>query len=115
MHWWSAIFNICDYTRFITDMTAEAFGLYVGVIYIQKGIELLIYEFDDNSKQAGWLACFVAIAFSFTVYYTQRTGGKSWGPLWLRQGIDDWTFAAGCIFWTGFVHMYAVRHVVGQF
>lgn len=27
MHWLSAIFNLCDFTRFITDMTSESFGL----------------------------------------------------------------------------------------
>lgn len=27
MHWIIAVFNICDYTRFVTDMTSESFGL----------------------------------------------------------------------------------------
>lgn len=40
-HWLFAVFNISDYTRFITDMTSETFGFYVGIVYIQKGIELL--------------------------------------------------------------------------
>lgn len=37
-----AAFNACDVCLYVTDMTTETFGLYVGVIYIQKGIELLI-------------------------------------------------------------------------
>lgn len=40
-HFLFAVFNISDYTRFITDMTSETFGFYVGIVYIQKGIELL--------------------------------------------------------------------------
>lgn len=31
-HFFVAVFNICDYTRFITDMTSTAFGGYVGII-----------------------------------------------------------------------------------
>jgi hypothetical protein len=27
MHWIIAVFNVCDYTRFVTDMTSESFGL----------------------------------------------------------------------------------------
>jgi hypothetical protein len=29
-HFIVAAFNICDFTRFITDMTSETFGFYVG-------------------------------------------------------------------------------------
>ena len=30
-HFIVAIFNICDFTRFITDMTSQTFGFYVGM------------------------------------------------------------------------------------
>ncbi|TQS32571.1 hypothetical protein Golomagni_07110, partial [Golovinomyces magnicellulatus] len=33
-HWLVAIFNICDYMRYVTDFSSESFGLYVGIIYI---------------------------------------------------------------------------------
>lgn len=66
-----AIFNFCDYTRFITDMTPETFGLYVGVIYIQKGIELLIREFDRSATD-GWLSVVVAICFALSVYWLEK-------------------------------------------
>ncbi|SCV68754.1 BQ2448_875 [Microbotryum intermedium] len=103
-HWIIAIFNISDYTRFITDMTSETFGLYVGVIYIQKGVELLVYEFD-LSDQAGWFSVVVAILFALSVYFLERTATLSFGPFWLRKCITDYAFAAGIIFYTGFVHI----------
>lgn len=34
MHWFVAMFNMCDYTRFITDMTGQAFGFYVSALYL---------------------------------------------------------------------------------
>ncbi|GAA5858350.1 hypothetical protein JCM8547_004661 [Rhodosporidiobolus lusitaniae] len=106
-HWLVAIFNLCDLTRFVTDMTSETFGLYVGVIYIQKGIELLVYEFDDGnaSGSSGWFSVVVAILFALSVYFIERTGTLSFGPFWLRKFLVDYAFAAAVIFYTGFVHI----------
>jgi boron transporter len=33
-HWAVAIFNWCDYMRYVTDFSSESFGMYVGIIYI---------------------------------------------------------------------------------
>ncbi|GAA5955163.1 hypothetical protein JCM8115_001870 [Rhodotorula mucilaginosa] len=105
MHWIIAVFNVCDYTRFVTDMTSESFGLYVGVIYVQKGIELLVYEFDTGNGQAGWLACLVAVLFALAVYFIEGTGLQPFGPFWFRKFLIDYSFAAAIIFFTGFVHI----------
>ena len=35
-HWIVAVFNMCDYMRYVTDFSSEAFGMYVGIIYISK-------------------------------------------------------------------------------
>lgn len=78
-HWLTAIFNVCDYTRFITDMTSETFGFYVGVIYIQKGVELLVLEFNGSTPAAGWLSVVVAILFALCAYYLEQVGGKTFG------------------------------------
>ncbi|GAA5910691.1 Bor1p [Sporobolomyces salmoneus] len=104
-HWITAVLNISDYTRFITDMTSETFGLYVGVIYIQKGIELLVYEFDDGTGQAGWFSVVVAILFALSVYFIERSGTLSFGPFWFRKFLVDYAFAAAVVFYTGFVHI----------
>ncbi|KAJ8297285.1 putative transporter [Rhodotorula toruloides] len=105
MHWISAVFNLCDFTRFITDMTSESFGLYVGIIYIQKGVELLVYEFDAGRGQAGWFSVVVAILFALSVYFVERAGTLHFGPFWARKALVDYTFAAAIIFYTGFVHI----------
>ncbi|SNX83191.1 related to BOR1 - boron efflux transporter [Melanopsichium pennsylvanicum] len=105
-HWVVAVFNICDFTRFITDMTSETFGFYVGVIYIQKGIELLVEEFEplplDNST--GWLSVTIAVLFTVSVYLVAKVGNTTYLPFKMRNLIAGYAFAAGCIFWTGFSH-----------
>jgi MFS superfamily sulfate permease-like transporter len=35
-HWIAAIFNLCDYMRYITDFSSNAFGTYVSIIYLSK-------------------------------------------------------------------------------
>ncbi|CBQ71908.1 related to BOR1-boron efflux transporter [Sporisorium reilianum SRZ2] len=105
-HFVVAIFNVCDFTRFITDMTSETFGFYVGVIYIQKGIELLIEEFEplplDNAT--GWLSVTIAMLFTISVYFLAKVGNTSYLPFKMRNLVAGYAFAAGCIFWTGFSH-----------
>lgn len=105
-HFVVAIFNLCDFTRFITDMTSETFGFYVGIIYIQKGIELLIEEFEplplDNAT--GWLSVTIAILFTVSVYLVAKVGNTTYLPFRVRKLVAGYAFAAGCIFWTGFSH-----------
>ncbi|KZV93780.1 hypothetical protein EXIGLDRAFT_612554 [Exidia glandulosa HHB12029] len=103
-HILGAIFNFCDFTRFITDMTSTTFGLYVGVIYIQKGIELLVFEFSSSAVD-GWLAVLVAVLFTVIVYLVERAGQASPVPFWLRKFIWDYGFICGIIFFAGFVHI----------
>jgi hypothetical protein len=86
-------------------MTAACFGLYVGVVYIQKGAELLVFEFNDSTTAAGWLAAFIAVAFTVTTYLMEKAAHRSYGPLWLRQSMVDFTFIIGVIFWSGFAHI----------
>ena len=35
-HWLVAIWNICDYMRYVTDFSSQSFGAYVGIIYLSK-------------------------------------------------------------------------------
>jgi boron transporter len=37
-HLAAAIFNLCDYMRYITDFSSHSFGMYVGIIYMSESI-----------------------------------------------------------------------------
>lgn len=51
----------------------------VGVVYISKGVELLINEFDGGNGTGGWLSVVIAILFALCVYYVERVGTKGFG------------------------------------
>lgn len=35
-HWLFAIWNFCDYMRYVTDFSSQSFGAYVGIIYCSR-------------------------------------------------------------------------------
>ena len=35
-HWLFAIWNFCDYMRYVTDFSSQSFGAYVGMIYCSR-------------------------------------------------------------------------------
>lgn len=105
-HFLVAIFNLCDFTRFITEMISDTFGLYVGVIYVEKGVEQLILEFSlpEHDNATGWLSVTTAILFCVTVYYLSLVGLSIYLPFQLRRLLASSSLALGCVFWTGFSH-----------
>ncbi|KAK2749940.1 hco3 transporter family protein [Colletotrichum kahawae] len=85
-HWLVAVFNGCDYMRYVTDFSSESFGLYVGIIYIIKGVEELVNEFTTEGSAAG----ITAQARQFPL---QKPGGFHWDFFLLGCA----TFAAGIL------------------
>ena len=39
-HWLVAVWNMCDYMRYVTDFSSESFGMYVGIIYLSESASL---------------------------------------------------------------------------
>ncbi|SCB65733.1 unnamed protein product [Fusarium graminearum] len=103
-HWLVAIFNTCDYMRYVTDFSSEAFGMYVGIIYIIKGVEELVNEFDQQGPASGFLACIIAILYFGTVYGLEKLGSSTvWKP-GVRTILADYAYVFGTLFWVGFSH-----------
>ncbi|RGP71900.1 hco3- transporter family [Fusarium sporotrichioides] len=103
-HWLVAIFNTCDYMRYVTDFSSEAFGMYVGIIYIIKGVEELVNEFDQEGSAAGYLACIIAILYFGTVYGLEKLGSSTVWKAGVRTILADYAYVFGTLFWVGFSH-----------
>ncbi|TKA51726.1 hypothetical protein B0A49_12674, partial [Cryomyces minteri] len=103
-HWAMAIFNACDYMRYVTDFSSESFGMYVGIIYCIKGVEELVALFDFGTIE-GYLSIIIAIMFFGTVYALVRIGNSTlWKP-WVRGLLADYAFPISTLFWVGFSHI----------
>lgn len=53
-HWLVAVFNVCDYMRYVTDFSSEAFGMYVGIIYISEFSPPRIKKLSVTSDMRPW-------------------------------------------------------------
>merc|ERR1711981_1503217 len=101
-HWLIAVFNACDYMRYVTDFSSESFGLYVGIIYMIKGVEELVNEFEVAGPQSGYLAAMVAILYFGSVYGLEKLGASTiWKP-GIRGIFADYAYVFPTLFWVGF-------------
>lgn len=103
-HWAVALTNLCDYMRTITDFSSQTFGLYVGTIYVVKGIEELAINFYDQKIVNGFASALVAVLFYLTIFYLERMGQTSFGTSGIRKFLSDYAYPLATIWWTGFTH-----------
>lgn len=103
-HWLFAIWNFCDYMRYVTDFSSQSFGAYVGIIYCIKGVELLIAEFESDGPTDGFMSVTIALMFFFTVYALEMIGKGVWFRPWVRGFLSDYAYPIATLFWTGFAH-----------
>ncbi|XMA08314.1 hypothetical protein WAI453_001105 [Rhynchosporium graminicola] len=104
-HWLVAVWNLCDYMRYVTDFSSETFGMYVGIIYMIKGVEELVSLFDSYGSIDGYLSCVIAILYFGTVYTLEKIGGGVLGKPWARGLLADYAYPIATIFWVGFSHI----------
>ncbi|KAM0138971.1 hypothetical protein ACHAO1_003303 [Botrytis cinerea] len=104
-HWLVAIWNLCDYMRYVTDFSSEAFGMYVGIIYMIKGVEELVSLFNSHGSVDGYLSCIIAILYFGTVYTLEKLGRGTLAKPWARGILADYAYPIATIFWIGFSHI----------
>ncbi|KAK1773631.1 putative transporter [Copromyces sp. CBS 386.78] len=104
-HWLVAFLNACDYMRYVTDFSSEAFGLYVGIIYVIKGVEELVNEFDVSGPTAGYLSCLIGVLYFASVYALERLGSSTLWMAGFRGILADYAYVFATLFWTGFAHI----------
>ncbi len=101
LHWLIAIFNLVTYVRYMTNFTAEIFGFYVGIVYIQKGIEFIIDDFRESSTK-GFMSILVAFGFFFSYWVLTHIGQSGYFTRTIRDFLVDYAMILCVIFWSGF-------------
>ncbi|EMD00948.1 hypothetical protein BAUCODRAFT_190268 [Baudoinia panamericana UAMH 10762] len=106
-HWVAAVLNWCDYMRYITDFSSNAFGMYVGIIYMIKGVEELVAGFQEpgSSWAAGYLGIVIALCYWASVYFLEAMGGTTYLTPVTRKLLADFAYPIATIWWTGFSHI----------
>ena len=106
-HWITSVCNWCDYMRYITDFSSNAFGMYVSIIYMIKGVEELVAQFSEGGTNlaGGYLSVVIALCYWFTVHYLEIMGSTIYFRPWTRKVLTDFAYPIATIFWTGFSHI----------
>ncbi|EEP80191.1 conserved hypothetical protein [Uncinocarpus reesii 1704] len=104
-HWLVAIWNWCDYMRYVTDFSSEAFGMYVGIIYLIKGVEELVSEFASHGLAAGYLSCLIGVLYFASIYALEKLGASTVLNPIVRGLLADYSYPIGTVFWVGFSHI----------
>jgi hypothetical protein len=104
LHWLIAIFNLVTYVRYMTTFTAEIFGFYVGIIYIQKGIGFIIDDFQETPTK-GFMSILVAFGFFFSYWVLTHVGQSGYLTRTLRDFLIDYGMILCVIFWSGFAYI----------
>lgn len=103
----TAINSVC-LLEYVTSFPCDIFGLFINVVYIQKGIQILIRQFNDKHGNedlaAGYASIVLAllmtifgVAFKF-FRLTPLLNSR------LRYFISDYSTALSVIFWSAFIH-----------
>jgi hypothetical protein len=69
-----------------------------------KGVEELVYLFQESNFDGGYLSIVIAIVYFGSVYSLEKLGGSTLFTPGLRSIIADYSFVFPTLFWVGFSH-----------
>ncbi|OAT12694.1 HCO3 protein [Blastomyces gilchristii SLH14081] len=91
-HWLTAIWNTCDYMRYVT-------------VFSIKGVEELVSEFSSRGSIDGYLNCTFAILYFATIYVLEKLGSNTIFKPSFRRFLDNYAYSKAKIFWVSFAHI----------
>lgn len=105
MHFILAFGNFVNFMRYVTRFSCDVFGLFINIVYIQKGIEILTRQFNNSNIDGGFASVVLAICMAIFGISAIFFGSKThYLPIQLRFFIRDYSTPLSVVFFTGFIH-----------
>lgn len=111
MHSLLAFTNACNALTYVTRFTCDIFGFYVACIYLQKGVEVLIAQWDKAGETSAYLSIVVSLLVLMVGYGCGMIGVSSLFWRSVRKFTEDYGTPLTVIFFTGFVHIGRMESV----
>jgi len=107
LHWLLAIFNANNLLVYVTRFSCDTFGLYVAFIYLQKGVEVLLLQWEGQPADSPqpYLSVMVALLVTIVALTCLSIGESTLLHRTLRKIIEDYGTPLTIIFFSGFVHI----------
>ncbi|KAF9485882.1 hypothetical protein BDN70DRAFT_870804 [Pholiota conissans] len=58
-HWITAVFNACNFLKYVTLFSCDTFGFYVSWVYLQYGIQVITRQFAPSNNPEGVLVSII--------------------------------------------------------
>ncbi|CCF58047.1 hypothetical protein KAFR_0D03990 [Kazachstania africana CBS 2517] len=108
---WAMIFhlilaftNAVSLLQYVTTFPCDIFGLFISVVYIQKGIQILGRQYKYGTIESGFASVVVALVmFIFGFMFKQATRTPLFNHK-IRTFISDYSTALSVLFWSAFIH-----------
>lgn len=105
MHWFLAIFNFSNGLKWVTRYSCDAFGLFISIVYLQKGIQICTRQFAEVGDASGYLSIIVGMCIMIFGCATVLIGNHStFFKGWIRGIFADYGLPLCVVFFSGFVH-----------
>ncbi|PGH18141.1 hypothetical protein AJ79_00770 [Helicocarpus griseus UAMH5409] len=111
MHWILAVTNSCNALTYVTRFSCDIFGFYVAFIYLQKGIQILTWQWGKAGEASAYLSIMVSLLVLMFAYFCGAVGSSYFFQRYVRKFIEDYGTPLTIVFFTGFVHIGHMRNV----
>lgn len=100
-----ALTNMVNFMRYITKFSCDVFGFFINIVYIQKGIQILVHQFKLRGPESGYASIMLALLMALFGCGAHFFGDKShYLNRIIRAIFKDYGTPLCVIFFTGFVH-----------
>ncbi|CDK25167.1 unnamed protein product [Kuraishia capsulata CBS 1993] len=104
LHTILALLNAVNFMRYVSKYCCNVFGLFINVVYIQKGIQILTHQFDGGSD-VGFASVMVSLVMCIFGVAANLFGTKShYLRPTIRKFVADYSTPLCVVFFSGFVH-----------
>lgn len=106
MHTLIAVTNAVSLMKYVTQFSCDIFACFINVIYIQKGIQILIRQLEHSDDQAAaYFSIVVALCvLIFGVTFLVLGGQSNFGTRYMRKFVKDYSLPLIVVFFTGFTY-----------
>jgi len=104
-HFIISITNCVNALKFVTKFPCDIFGLFINIVYLQKGVQILTRQFKSQDfGSSGFASCTISIIMGICGVLGNCFNETKFFNQIIRQFIVDYSTPLLMIFTTGFIH-----------
>ncbi|KAH3686290.1 hypothetical protein WICPIJ_002739 [Wickerhamomyces pijperi] len=104
-HFILSIFNCVNALRYVTNFPCDIFGLFINVVYLQKGLQILSRQFNpEDNGASGFASVMLAISMGVLGFCGNLFKRSPFVNHHFRQFVVDYSTPILIVLFTGMIH-----------